>query len=278
MAARGVGPWRRRTTARSGRARGSVRREVGGAQERWARGRGPAMAGDGARGEELERGRRRVVVQRSSGGASSCGGGRRRSGPTTAASRRRWEQGTAAAKGADQKLTKCWGEGGGRREIYGGVFCPGWSHDPGQKALLSRVVASPGTKGGPPIYSLNLRLPPTLGHFPDLRRAAVISPIVPPAPPPSLSAARAPPPPRPGRLGRRPRQSAHWCAAVPGPVPPRLRRPGLHSARAPSSSPPMAASIARRRAAILSAARQRAASSPPRRPGPPPLGFPALCE
>ena len=28
-------------------------------------------------------------------------------------------------------------------------FCPGWSHDPGQKVLLSRVVASPGTKGPP---------------------------------------------------------------------------------------------------------------------------------
>ena len=26
------------------------------------------------------------------------------------------------------------------------IFCPGWSYDPGQKALLSRVVASPGTK------------------------------------------------------------------------------------------------------------------------------------
>ena len=136
------------------------------------------------------------------------------------------------------------------------TFCPGWSHDPGQKTLLSRVVDSPGTKGppfvpgeattrdkrafcpgwwlhpgqkgGPPIYSLNLRLPPTLGHFPDLHRAAVVSPIAPPAPPPSPSAARAPPPPRPGRLGRRPRQAAHRCAAVPVPVPPRLRRPGLH--------------------------------------------------
>ena len=26
------------------------------------------------------------------------------------------------------------------------TFCPGWSHDPGQKALLFRVVPSPGTK------------------------------------------------------------------------------------------------------------------------------------
>ena len=54
----------------------------------------------------------------------------------------------------------------------------------------------------------------------------------------------------------------------PGPVPPRLRRPGLHSARTPSSSPPPVASTTHRRAATLSAARHRAASSPPRRPGP----------
>ena len=27
------------------------------------------------------------------------------------------------------------------------TFCPGWSHDPGQKALLSRVEPQPGTKG-----------------------------------------------------------------------------------------------------------------------------------
>ena len=113
------------------------------------------------------------------------------------------------------------------------TFCPGWSHDPGQKVLLSRVVTSPGTKGA--LYmSLNLCLPPTLGHFSDLRRAAVISPIAPPAPPPSPSAARAPPPPRPGRLGRRPRQATHRCAAVPGPVPPRLRRLPLRCAASSS--------------------------------------------
>ena len=40
-------------------------------------------------------------------------------------------------------------EKGQRREegnIWGGAFCPRWSHHPGQKDLLSRVVASPGTK------------------------------------------------------------------------------------------------------------------------------------
>ena len=32
-----------------------------------------------------------------------------------------------------------------------GAFCPGWSHQPGQKApLLSRLVAPPGTKGPTP--------------------------------------------------------------------------------------------------------------------------------
>ena len=31
--------------------------------------------------------------------------------------------------------------------IWGGAFCPGWSHHPGQNPLLSRVVDSPGTKG-----------------------------------------------------------------------------------------------------------------------------------
>ena len=33
------------------------------------------------------------------------------------------------------------------RKYMGGAFCPGWNHHPGQKDLLSRVVASPGTKG-----------------------------------------------------------------------------------------------------------------------------------
>ena len=136
------------------------------------------------------------------------------------------------------------------------AFCPGWWLHPGQK-------------GGPYISRLTSAFLQHLGIF-LICAAPSSSPIARPAPPPSPSAARASPPPRPGRLGRRPRQAAHRCAAVPGPVPPRLRRPGLHSARAPSSSPPTAASTARRRAAILSAARHRAASSPPRRPGPPP--------
>ena len=46
-----------------------------------------------------------------------------------------------------KKTTKCWGRGRKKGDIGVGAFCPGWSHDPGQKALLSRVVASPGTKG-----------------------------------------------------------------------------------------------------------------------------------
>ena len=43
-------------------------------------------------------------------------------------------------------------KGGPRAGNFPGLpkntFCPGWSHDPGQKALLSRVVVSLGTKGG----------------------------------------------------------------------------------------------------------------------------------
>ena len=42
------------------------------------------------------------------------------------------------------------GKGGRKKGDIGvGAFCPGWSHDPGQKALLPRVVDSPGTKGPP---------------------------------------------------------------------------------------------------------------------------------
>src|SRR6185503_5791036 len=44
-------------------------------------------------------------------------------------------------------------KGGPRAGNFSGppknTFCPGWSHDPGQKTLLSHVVASPGTKGPP---------------------------------------------------------------------------------------------------------------------------------
>src|SRR6185437_16011224 len=105
-----------------------------------------------------------------------------------------------------------------------------------QKPLLSRVKPPPGTKGSfvpgggftrdkrGASYIFAQPPPSSNTHFLDLRRAAVVSPIAPPVPPPSPSAARAPPPPRSGRLGRRPRQATHRCAAVPGPMPPRLRR------------------------------------------------------
>ena len=46
-----------------------------------------------------------------------------------------------------KKTPKCWGRGRKKGDIGVGAFCPGWSHDPGQNALLSRVVAPPGTKG-----------------------------------------------------------------------------------------------------------------------------------
>ena len=78
-------------------------------------------------------------------------------------------------------------------------FCPGWWLHPGQKGGFYIFAQPP---------------PSSHTHFPDLLRAAVVSSIAPPAPPPSPSAARAPPPPRPGRLGRRPRQATHRCAAI----------------------------------------------------------------
>ena len=95
-------------------------------------------------------------------------------------------------------------------------------------------------------------------------------------PPPSLSAARAPPPPRPGRLGRRPHQAAHRCAAVLPPCHLVFAAPAS-TPRAPSSSPPPAASTARRRAATLSTVRHRAASSASSSRAAA-LAFPALCE
>ena len=51
----------------------------------------------------------------------------------------------AAAPGVDEKPSVR-----GRAKEEGniwGAFCPGGIHDPGQKDILSRVVASPGTKG-----------------------------------------------------------------------------------------------------------------------------------
>ena len=59
----------------------------------------------------------------------------------------RWG-GAGERTAAAPKETSVWGKGeGGRKEIYGGAFCPGWSHHPGQKVLLSRVDLPPGTKG-----------------------------------------------------------------------------------------------------------------------------------
>ena len=94
-------------------------------------------------------------------------------------------------------------------------FCPGWWLHRGQK--------------GDPLY-MSLLPPPssnTWAQFlicstavPERRRRPLLSP----------SAARAPPPPRPGRLGRRPRQAAHRCAAV---------LPPCHLVfAAPASTPP----------------------------------------
>ena len=139
--------------------------------------------------------------------------------------------------------------------------------------LLSRVVASPGTKG-PPIYFL----PPSFALPPKHLFLLVPPPSVPLLPP----TARAQRPREPPPSASPPRAPASAAAVDvrhpgPGPVPPRLRRPGLHSALTPSSSPPPAASTARRRAATLSAARHRAASSASLSRAAA-LAFPALCE
>ena len=53
-----------------------------------------------------------------------------------------------------KKTTKCWGRGRKKEDTGVGAFCPGWSHDPGQKLLW--VVAPPGKKsvfGGPGKFS-----------------------------------------------------------------------------------------------------------------------------
>ena len=87
--------------------------------------------------------------RRSSSGASSGGSGLRRSGTTTMARRRRRiEQRDDGAPAEIKKIAKCWdNRGRGRRRVIRQGFCPGWSHDSGQKGLLSRVVAPPGIKG-----------------------------------------------------------------------------------------------------------------------------------
>ena len=79
--------------------------------------RGGALGGDvdggGARGA------------RAVGGAGDGGGTRRRS----------------------RTVPKCWRKAEEEGTYIGPPLCPGCSHDPGQKAHLSRVVAPPGTKG-----------------------------------------------------------------------------------------------------------------------------------
>ena len=153
------------------------------------------------------------------------------------------------------------------------TFCPGCSHHPGQKDLLSRVVASPGTKA-PPIYFLppSFALPPNTCFFWCRRR-----PLLPPPREPTSPSTAAVDVAAQSPAARAQRHRAPSSLRAPPPLTPpsrprpratSARRPGLHSARTPSSSPPPAASTARRRAATLSAARHRAASSPPRRPGP----------
>ena len=135
------------------------------------------------------------------------------------------ENGPLLSRVVDPPGTK----GGPRAGNFSGppknTFCPGWSHDPGQKGILSRVVASPGTKGWPPIYvPSSSAFLQHLGTVLDLLRrrprAPSMSPTIPERRP--SSAASTPRPP--------------WTTTPPGRSPVRRRpRP-----RATSSSPPPA--------------------------------------
>ena len=124
------------------------------------------------------------------------------------------------------------------------TFCPGWSHDPGQKGLLSRAVASPGTKRGP-LY-MSLLPPPSSNNWAQFLICA--APPSSPLLPSCLLLRRRPraPSTSPTNLDCRLSSVAStprppWTTTPPGcspvrrrpsPVPPRLRRLGLHSARA----------------------------------------------
>ena len=158
----------------------------------------------------------------------------------------------------------------------GGPFVPGESTTRDKRTFCPGSWLHPGQKG-PPIY---VAQPPPFSNtwvFSDLRCATVVSH-------PRLLLRRCPRAPPELRRLHTPAASNDDPArpltgAPPSPAPCHLVFAAPASTpRAPSSSPPPAASTARRRAATLSAACHRAASSPPRRPGPPPLGFPALCE
>ena len=60
------------------------------------------------------------------------------------------ENGPLLSRVVDQPGSKGWPWAGDFPGLPKNTFCPGWSHDLGQKAFLSRVVASPGTKAPPP--------------------------------------------------------------------------------------------------------------------------------
>ena len=109
-------------------------------------------------------------------------------------------------------------KGGPRARNFPGppknIFCPGWSHHPGQKGLLSRVVAPPGTKA--PLYnshSSSPPIPPTLRDFLDFRRRAVV-PLLDPTPP-SHHRRRPRAPPSTAASGRAARASPPHRAVVP---------------------------------------------------------------
>jgi len=131
---------RRRTSYRPGGVVVEGDRGVEAAQRYSSGGGGAAELGLAALGDEMgdvdgARGRRSSAPTARWGEVlGDCGGGEQEA---------RWEQGTTAVRRRSRKPPSV-GEGGRKKGDIGvGVFCPGWSHDPGQKALLSPVVASP---------------------------------------------------------------------------------------------------------------------------------------
>ena len=182
-------------------------------------------------------------------------------------------------------------------------FVPGEATTRDKRAFLSRVVASPGTKGGPPIYSLNLRLPHTRSFLicaappssrpsrlllrrrprapPELRRlhapAALdddpARPLTGKPPPAELFAAAA----RCASCSRRPPRHAsastgaarpYWCSHRFAPPPPGPTAAGTAALRLPCFAPPLGHAVAVHPAATARGPHRAAASQPPR--GPPP--------
>ena len=195
---------------------------------------------------------------RRSRGGTGPGPGWRTSTAAVLGELERWrEQGNERREGGRAK------EGG--RKYMGGPFVPGEATTRDKKSLLSRLVASPGTKGPHPIYLPFLRLPPALGQF--LISASLVPPPS-PAPtascsPPSLSRSVVVPhhqrtrrPSSATALRRQSRGPPSPSAALSSAVPERRRRP----------SSPLAPVVHRRAACAVVVLDLRLARAPPRAP------------